>query len=87
MRSAMEAAERDQFELLISDVGLPDGSGLELITWLRAKSGIRGIAISGFGMNGDVARSMQAGFSDHLVKPISIEKLEAAIEHAMSVPG
>ena len=84
MRSAMEAAERGQFELLISDVGLPDGSGLELITQLRAKSGIRGIAISGFGMNGDVEKSMQAGFSEHLVKPINVEKLEAAIEHAMS---
>ena len=84
MRSALEAAERGQFELLISDVGLPDGSGLELITQLRAKSGIRGIAISGFGMNGDVEKSMQAGFSEHLVKPINVEKLEAAIEHAMS---
>jgi signal transduction histidine kinase len=87
MRSALEAAEGGQFELLISDVGLPDGSGLELITRLRVKSGIRGIAISGFGMNGDVEKSMQAGFSEHLVKPINIEKLEAAIEHAMAPPG
>lgn len=85
MRSAMETAERGQFDLLISDVGLPDGSGLELMTHLRATSGIRGIAISGFGMNGDVEKSMQAGFSEHLVKPVNLEKLEAAIEHAMSV--
>ena len=84
MRSAMETAERGQFDLLISDVGLPDGSGLELMTRLRATSGIRGIAISGFGMNGDVEKSMQAGFSEHLVKPVSLEKLEAAIENAMS---
>jgi signal transduction histidine kinase len=85
MRSAMEAAERGQFDLLVSDVGLPDGSGPELMTHLRAKSGIRGIAISGFGMNGDVEKSINAGFSEHLVKPVSLEKLEAAIEHAMSV--
>jgi signal transduction histidine kinase len=85
MRSAMEAAERGQFDLLISDVGLPDGSGPELMTHLRAKSGIRGIAISGFGMNGDVEKSINAGFSEHLVKPVSLEKLEAAIEHAMAV--
>jgi two-component system CheB/CheR fusion protein len=84
VRSAMEAAERGQFDLLISDVGLPDGSGLELMTQLRATSGIRGIAISGFGMNGDVEKSMQAGFCEHLVKPVNLEKLEAAIEHAMS---
>ena len=87
MRSAMEAAEGGQFDLLISDVGLPDGSGLELMTHLRATCGIRGIAISGFGMNGDVEKSMQAGFSEHLVKPVNLEKLEAAIEHAMSVSG
>jgi signal transduction histidine kinase len=85
MRSAMEAAERGQFDLLVSDVGLPDGSGPELMTHLRAKSGIRGIAISGFGMNGDVEKSINAGFSEHLVKPVSLEKLEAAIEHAMAV--
>jgi two-component system CheB/CheR fusion protein len=87
MRSAMETAERSQFDLLISDVGLPDGSGLELMTRLRATSGIRGIAISGFGMNGDVEKSMQAGFLEHLVKPVSLEKLEAAIEHTMAVSG
>lgn len=87
MRSAMEAAEHDQFELLISDVGLPDGSGLELMTRLRAGSGIRGIAISGFGMNGDVEKSIQAGFSEHLIKPVNLEKLETAIEQAMASPG
>ncbi len=86
MRSAMETAESRQFDLLISDVGLPDGSGLELMTHLRATSGLRGIAISGFGMNGDVEKSLRAGFTEHLVKPVNLEKLEAAIEHAMSVP-
>jgi signal transduction histidine kinase/ActR/RegA family two-component response regulator len=86
MRSAMEAVESRQFDLLISDVGLPDGSGLELMAHLRVTSGIRGIAISGFGMNGDVEKSLQAGFTEHLVKPVNLEKLEAAIEHAMSMP-
>ena len=85
MRSAMEAAEQGEFDLLISDVGLPDGSGLELMTRLRTTSGIRGIAISGFGMNGDVEKSLQAGFLEHLVKPVDLETLEAAIERAMSV--
>ena len=87
IHSAMETAKRGQFDLLISDVGLPDGSGLELITRLRAKSGIRGIAISGFGMNRDIEKSINAGFSEHLVKPVNLERLEAAIEHAMSGSG
>ena len=84
VRSAMEAAGRNQFDLLVSDIALPDGSGTELIACLRAISGIRGIAISGFGMNGDIEKSLKAGFSEHLVKPIKIEKLEAAIERAMA---
>ena len=84
MRSAMEAAARNQFDLLISDIALPDGSGTELMTCLRAIKPIRGIAISGFGMNGDIEKSLKAGFSAHLVKPIKVEKLEAAIDRVMA---
>ena len=79
MRSAMAAAARSEFDLLISDIALPDGTGIELMTCLRAMSNIRGIAISGFGMNGDIEKSLRAGFAEHLVKPLKIEKLEAAI--------
>jgi CheY-like chemotaxis protein len=79
MRSAMETAVRNQFDLLISDVALPDGTGLELMMQLHAISGIPGIAISGFGNNGDIKKSLEAGFSEHLVKPIKLEALEAAI--------
>ena len=84
VRSAMEAAGRNQFDLLISDIALPDGTGMELMSYLRAMSGIRGIAISGFGMNGDIEKSLQAGFSEHLVKPLKIEKLEAAIDRVVA---
>ena len=79
MRSAMETAVRNEFDLLISDVALPDGTGLELMMQLHAISGIPGIAISGFGNNGDIKKSLEAGFSEHLVKPIKLEALEAAI--------
>jgi signal transduction histidine kinase/CheY-like chemotaxis protein len=87
MRAAMEVAENNQFDLLISDVGLPDGNGMELLRHLRSKFAIPGIAISGFGMDADIGKSLEAGFSAHLVKPVKLEKLEAAIEHAMSVSG
>jgi signal transduction histidine kinase/CheY-like chemotaxis protein len=83
MRSAMEAAARNPFDLLISDIALPDGTGTELMAYLRAISGIRGIAISGFGMNGDVERSLEAGFAEHLVKPVKMEKLEGAISRTV----
>ena len=87
MQSALEVAGRDEFDLLISDVGLPDGSGLELLNRLRATAEIPGIAISGFGMSVDIEKSLRAGFHEHLVKPVHLEKLEAAIEHATSVAG
>src|SRR5262245_54540776 len=84
VRSAMEAAVRNKFDLLISDIALPDGSGMDLMMQLRAISSIPGIAISGFGNNGDIERSLQAGFSEHLIKPIKLDNLEAAIERALS---
>src|SRR5207247_1695745 len=83
VRAALETAVRDQFDLLISDISLPDGSGMDLMAQLRAISPIPGIAISGFGNNGDIEKSLQAGFSDHLVKPIKLEKLEAAISRVV----
>ena len=84
VRSAMEAAANNQFDLLISDIALPDGTGTELMRFIRAMRPVRGIAISGFGMNGDIEKSLNAGFSEHLVKPLKLEKLEAAIDRVMS---
>ncbi len=84
VRSAMEAAARGSFDLLISDIALPDGTGIELMSYLRAMSPIPGIAISGFGMNGDIEKSFEAGFAEHLVKPVKMEKLESAIDRVMA---
>jgi two-component system CheB/CheR fusion protein len=84
VRSAMETAAGNSFDLLISDIALPDGTGTELMTYLHAISRIPGIAISGFGMNGDVEKSIEAGFSEHLVKPVKMENLEAAIDRVMA---
>src|SRR5438067_5325360 len=84
VRSAMEAAVRNKFDLLISDIALPDGTGMDLMMQLRAIANVPGIAISGFGNNGDIERSLQAGFSEHLIKPIKLDNLEAAIERALS---
>ena len=80
----METAAGNSFDLLISDIALPDGTGTELMSYLRAISGMPGIAISGFGMNGDVDKSLDAGFAEHLVKPVKMENLEAAINRVMA---
>ena len=69
-----------RFDLLISDLGLPDGSGLDLMKSLREAQGIKGIALSGFGTDEDVAASTAAGFAAHLTKPIDWDRLRAEIQ-------
>lgn len=68
------------FDVMISDLDLPDGSGRDLMRDLSANSPIRGIAVSGHGMKEDIARSIDAGFSIHLTKPINWQELKKAIE-------
>jgi CheY-like chemotaxis protein len=77
--AAREAASREQFDAVISDIGLPDGTGIELITLLHASYGLRGIALSGYGMEEDVRRSEDAGFLAHLVKPVEFSQLRQAL--------
>lgn len=77
-----QLAEDDSFDLLVSDLGLPDGSGEDLMKEVRRSKQIKGIALSGYGMEEDVQRSLQAGFAAHLTKPINIEVLDQAIERA-----
>jgi signal transduction histidine kinase len=67
-------------EVLITDIGLPDGNGYDLMARFKAKGGSHGIAISGFGQEEDIARSRRAGFSKHLTKPIDINVLTSALQ-------
>jgi PAS domain S-box-containing protein len=67
------------FDLLISDIGLPDVSGLELMKRLRAQFSGRAIALSGYGTESDIRAAREAGFSEHLTKPVQIALLKAAI--------
>ncbi|HEX3130541.1 MAG TPA: CHASE domain-containing protein [Thermoanaerobaculia bacterium] len=69
----------DRIDLVLSDIGLPDGSGLDLMAELSKRYGLRGIALTGYGMEEDVARSRAAGFARHLTKPVNLEQLETAI--------
>ncbi|TLD71214.1 PAS domain S-box protein [Phragmitibacter flavus] len=78
--SALAAVESNAFDLVVSDLGLPDGNGYELMRRIQAVKPLPGIAMSGFGMEEDMRRSREAGFSEHLVKPIDVGKLVAAIQ-------
>jgi PAS domain S-box-containing protein len=79
LASAQALAEDQSFDLVISDIGLPDGSGLELMRRIRSSRAVKGIALSGFGMEEDIERSREAGFIEHLTKPIDLQRLEATI--------
>jgi len=83
---AIDAAIAECPDLLISDIGMPLQSGWSLLQELRARcpTPIRAIAISGYGTDDDIRRSNEAGFSEHLVKPIDVERLQAAIDRAMA---
>jgi CheY-like chemotaxis protein len=76
---ALSAFGAQKFDLLVSDIGLPDGSGLDLMRQIRQKYDVRGIALSGFGLDEDLQKSREAGFSRHLTKPVTFERLESAI--------
>jgi CheY-like chemotaxis protein len=80
---AVEKTQKEDFDLLISDIGLPDRSGYELMSELRRNKGLLGIALSGFGMEADVNKARDAGFSEHLTKPINFDRLEQAIRHLL----
>jgi len=77
---AVEKVEQEEFDLVISDIGLPDRSGYELMQELSTTKNLRGIALSGFGMESDVTRARAAGFSEHLTKPINFDRLDEAIQ-------
>ena len=81
VNTAIQAAG-EPFDLLISDIGLPDGTGWELMRELRRRGPVRGIALSGFSMDEDIRRSHEVGFIEHLCKPIMPDELEQAILRA-----
>ena len=89
--SALEAFGREPADLIISDIRLPDGSGLDLMRRLRERGDparpLRAIALSGFSLDEDVRKSKEAGFFEHLSKPINFQRLETVIRQVMAGPA
>jgi CheY-like chemotaxis protein len=82
VEAALQCASRGTFDLVISDIGLPDGNGVDLMVQLTRDYGLRGIALSGYGMDADFARTKNAGFLAHLVKPVDFERLSRVLDQA-----
>lgn len=83
VNEALALASKNDFDVVISDIGLPDGNGYDLFKKLQKQSPVKGIALTGYGMDDDVARSRDAGFAVHLTKPVHIESLERALVAAL----
>ncbi|HEY5892538.1 MAG TPA: PAS domain S-box protein [Chthoniobacterales bacterium] len=81
--AALELSGTETFDILVSDLGLPDASGGELMRRLREQSSIKGIALSGYGMEEDLRKSRMAGFEEHLVKPVELPQLQQAIARVL----
>jgi PAS domain S-box-containing protein len=76
---ALKLASEQEFDFVISDIGLPDQSGLELMKQLHDQFGLMGIELSGYGMEEDIARGVASGFAHHLTKPVRFDQLKRVI--------
>ena len=76
----LELARNGTFDVLLSDIGLPDGTGLELIRQIRETQSLPAVALTGFGMDDDIAKCHEAGFMAHLTKPVNFQRLEMIIQ-------
>jgi signal transduction histidine kinase len=79
LASARDLFSTSSFDLIISDIGLPDGSGLDLLPYVDSTRRIPAIALSGYGMKTDINASEAAGFAEHLTKPVDWEQLRGAV--------
>lgn len=88
---AQSIAAKEPFAFVISDIGLPDGDGAQLMRELHEKYGLLSIALTGYGMDDDIRRCKEAGAVAHLTKPVTTAALDAAlcareIPHATGMP-
>jgi two-component system CheB/CheR fusion protein len=82
MREALENLPSADPQVLISDIGLPDGDGWEMLQRSRLAGTVYAIAMSGFGMNADFLRSKAAGYRHHMLKPFDPAELDTMLEEA-----
>ncbi len=79
VESALRLAREGRFDVVASDIGLPDGTGYDLMKRIQQECPIPGVALTGYGMRDDLQKSIEAGFADHILKPIDAHQLEAVL--------
>lgn len=81
--TGIAAWQEQPADVLVSDLGLPDGTGHDLLRTLLSRGSVKAIALSGFGMEQDLTQSREAGFAEHLTKPVDVKRLDRAIRALM----
>jgi CheY-like chemotaxis protein len=84
LEEARTTFRSEPFDAILSDIGLPDGTGYELMTEAKLRQGVKGIALTGFGMSQDIRRSKEAGFDFHLTKPVDVAELRTVLRKLSS---
>ena len=79
-QSALEILQSQKFDVVLSDIGLPDGSGYEIVSEAKRKQPVKAVAITGFGTDEDIRRGKEAGFDFHLVKPVDFHELRNVLD-------
>ena len=79
LEEARNTFRSQPFDAILSDIGLPDGTGYDLMKEVKRTQGVKGVALTGFGMSQDVRRSKEAGFDFHLTKPVDVAELRTVL--------
>ncbi len=80
VKGALQLLDSREFDTLISDIGLPDDNGYNLVREAKRRQPLKAIALSGFGMEADIERSFEAGFDYHVTKPVDLNRLRSLLD-------
>ncbi len=81
-QTAIDIVGTKQFDVVLSDIGLPDGSGYDVISQAKRTQSLKGVALTGFGSDEDIRRGKEAGFDFHLTKPVDFHELRSVLDQA-----
>jgi CheY-like chemotaxis protein len=78
-QSALKIIGSKKFDVVLSDIGLADGSGYDVISEAKRRQPVKAVALTGFGTDEDIRRGKEAGFDFHLVKPVDFHELRTVL--------
>ena len=79
VQSARDIIDSKKFDVVPSDIALPDGNGYDVISEAKRKQPVKAVALTGFGATADIQRGKEAGFDFHLTKPIDFHELRTVL--------